>query len=396
LLKTGKDKININKKDSMEDNKVIHKQEEGSSDIIFSSNKLSIPPAITIATFIVLFLLVFALLTGHTYRFYASFLFLFYSWIGKIWVAVVLLGVFQTLLMIPFRIVNLRRSIHIKEFVGQLEQVKGNKSQKLFLKKRIRKGDINVLWYIVNFFIQIISYLSIGRLFLIDFYNKKIDPDMLYSFAPYPDYPIQDTFFKIPYPVFTKTIDFGIVIMLIVWAAAIGYKITVNKLKPIYRKMKQTVDEKKDKPVLFLEKLVRNTSGSLFLLLIAGWLITRYFPVGWQIKIFSGDVSRPYPTFNLITAIMTFSVVIWLDIPKIRKKVKLARQEHVEDKIIKKTQVSLFKNTFQKALFLGLGAYFITNRIPCAFELSIFTFEVISIFSPLTIDRLILKVPVKK
>ncbi len=382
--------------DTLNSKKVLYQDEEGSSEVVFASKKLAIPPIVTIVTFIVLALLLGAFLTGHTYRFYASFLFLFYSWVKKIWVAVVLLGVFQTLLMIPFRIVNLRRSIHIKEFVGQLEQVMGKKSQKLFLKQRVGTGDINVLWYIFNFFVQIISYLSIGRLFLIDFYTKKLDPNLLYSFAPYPNYPLQDTFFKIPYPVFTKTIDFGLTTMLIVWFLAILYKILVNKLKPLYRKMKNVVDDKKDKPVQFIEKLVKNTSGSLILMLLAGWLLTRYFPVGWQIRIFSGDVSKPYPTFNLITALMTAFIVIWLDLPKIEKKVELAKSQEIDPKIIKKTQIGLFKQTFQKALFLGAGAFFITNQIPCAFELSIFTFEVISILSPLTIDRLILKVPVKK
>ena len=35
--------------------------------------------------------------------------------------------------------------------------------------------------------------------------------------------------------------------------------------------------------------------------------------------------------------------------------------------------------------------YFITNRIPSAFELSIFTLEIISLAAPLTLDKFILK-----
>jgi hypothetical protein len=49
----------------------------------------------------------------------------------------------------------------------------------------------------------------------------------------------------------------------------------------------------------------------------------------------------------------------------------------------------MVKNTFKKAAFLGLGAYFITNLIPSAFELSIFTLEIISFLSPFTLDRMI-------
>jgi len=39
---------------------------------------------------------------------------------------------------------------------------------------------------------------------------------------------------------------------------------------------------------------------------------------------------------------------------------------------------------------LGIGAYFVTNQIPAAFELSVATFEAIYIVSPYSFD-LILK-----
>jgi len=181
--------------------------------------------------------------------------------------------------------------------------------------------------------------------------------------------------------------------VLIFWIIAFVYKFLVNKFKPYYRQMKKNFDEKKDKPILMIEKLVKNTSGSVILLMIIGWFLMRYFPVDWTIKIFSGDVSHPYSTFNAITAIMTFFIVIWLDFPKINKKVDLAIQENIDINVIAKIKVKLYRESFQKALFLGLGAYFITNQIPCAFELSIFTFETISLLSPLTIDRIIFKIP---
>jgi len=360
---------------------------------VISNQQIKLPPVSTIITVITLILLFYALFSGETYKFYASFLFLFYSWTKRIWVSVVLLGVFQTLLMIPFRIINLRRSLHIKEFEDKLEQIQGVKKQRSFLKQAFGEGNINVLWYVVNFFIQIISYFSIGRLFLIDFYNQPLNPKLLYSFVSYPEYPILDTYFKIPYPVFNKTLDFGLMSVLIFWIIAFVYKFLVNKFKPYYRQMKKNFDEKKDKPILMIEKLVKNTSGSVILLMIIGWFLMRYFPVDWTIKIFSGDVSHPYSTFNAITAIMTFFIVIWLDFPKINKKVDLAIQENIDINVIAKIKVKLYRESFQKALFLGLGAYFITNQIPCAFELSIFTFETISLLSPLTIDRIIFKIP---
>ena len=51
----------------------------------------------------------------------------------------------------------------------------------------------------------------------------------------------------------------------------------------------------------------------------------------------------------------------------------------------------MFKDTLFSATLIGLGAFYITNHIPSAFELSIFTLEVISLAAPFTLDRLVLK-----
>jgi hypothetical protein len=45
------------------------------------------------------------------------------------------------------------------------------------------------------------------------------------------------------------------------------------------------------------------------------------------------------------------------------------------------------RQSFKNALILGAGAFFITNQIPCAFELSVVTYEVIYLISPYTFDR---------
>jgi hypothetical protein len=50
----------------------------------------------------------------------------------------------------------------------------------------------------------------------------------------------------------------------------------------------------------------------------------------------------------------------------------------------------MLADTLKAAALVGGGTFFITNRIPSAFELSIFTLETISFFSPLTLDRVIL------
>ncbi len=378
----------------MSEDKVEEKPDQSP---IVSDQHISLPPIRTIFTFLILILLLYALFSGLTFQFYASFLFLFYRLIKRMWIAVVCLGFFQTLLMVPFRIINLRHSLQLKEFEDKIEGFEIRKEKHQFLKKSFRAGERTFLWYVVNFFIQTISYLSIGRLFLEDFYSRPLDPKLLYSFVPYPQYPIQDTFFKIPYLVFTKTIDLGMDKVFIFWGIVIVYKLLMGKILPFIIKKAKPYIPGEEEPSAFnlIKKFIKKSSGLTVLLLILGWLILRNFPIGWQIRIFSGDVSKSNPTFNLITAIMTFLILLWLDFPKINEKVKLAKAENIDPKAIRRMQKSLFKGSFQKALILGLGAYFITNMIPCAFELSIFTLEIISFLSPLTLDKLIFRTQIK-
>jgi hypothetical protein len=88
---------------------------------------------------------------------------------------------------------------------------------------------------------------------------------------------------------------------------------------------------------------------------------------------------------------MTFFTLVWVSMPKISKKIELARAAGFDQKVIERTEKELFKQTFLFAILVGLGAFYVTNLIPSAFELSIFTLELIALLSPLTLDRLILR-----
>jgi len=370
------------------------RQDMENKDNVTSFSRLSLPPFQNMITGIFVFLLILAFFTGVTYKFYASFLFLFYGWLKKMWVSVVCLGIFQTALLIPFRIISLRQETHTKEFEEKIEEIQTKKEQRLLFKKGVKKGETTLLWYLINFMVQTISYFSLGRLFLTDFYNQPLNPKLLYSFVSYPEYPIQNTFFKIPYMVFNKTIDLGMSKVWIFWLAALVYKIITAKLIPYLRKNSQRFEFHRQEerfPFGLIKKIIKLTNGSVILWMFLGWLIIRHFPTNWELRIFSGDVGKPNSTFNMITAITTFLIIIWLDIPKILQKIRMADIENISQTIINKTQVKLFENSFKKAVFLGLGAYFITNMIPCAFELSVFTLEMISFLSPLTLDKLILR-----
>ena len=351
------------------------------------------PSLSTLLSVFILILLIYLFLHGDIYRFYASFLFLFYSWTQRIWVSVVMLGVFQTLIMLPMRIINLTRSRHIKDFREKIEKIKNENEQYFVLSQNFKQGNRIALFYIINFTFQLVSYFSIGRLFLTDFYNKPLKPSLLFSFVEYPTYPIKDLFFKIPYITPIKTTDLGMEVVLLSWGLVLLIQIALKFIKRSFAKKKSSSSTEQQ---VVVEKLVNFSDSLSIFIYIALYFLLRNFPIAWQPHIFTGDVSIPNRTLNTITAIGTFITILWLDIPKIRHKTRLARAQKIDEKIIFSTLKDMVKETLFSATIVGLGAFYITNHIPCAFELSIFTLEIISWISPLTLDKLILSSPVSK
>lgn len=303
------------------------------------------------------------------------------------WISVVFLGVFQTLLLVPLRIIRLIKKNNIKEFQEQITLVDSNKSRINLIKSNVGQGNVTFLFYLVDFVIQLVSFITIGRLFLTDFYNLHLDPKVLYDFVPYPAYPIHDTFFKIPYPEVVRTMDFGWKGVFIAWGILIAIQILVLILRKIYRSSKKNG---KAPEIGVGKRLKKYTSGYLVIGMILIYILVRNFPVELAIQIFYGDVSIPNRQLNTITAISTSILILWFGIPENIRKANLAREAGIPDDVIGRTQRRMFKDTLKNAALLGLGAFLITNQIPSAFELSVFTLEVISLASPLTLDRLIL------
>jgi hypothetical protein len=351
------------------------------------SLRKSLPSFNAIITGSIILFLAWAFLSKQTYRFYASILFLFYHFTSSIWISVVLLGVFQTLLMIPFRIINLTKSKHIRDFEKRVNETKQSTEQTFLIKHNARSGNRVFLYYIVDFFVQLTSYVSIGRLFLTDFYSVKISPAMLYDFIPYPDYPLKDTWFKIPYIKVTAITDLGFSNVILAWLIIFLLSTLILIVIRYLRQQKSVNLSAAPEP---LKNLIKFFTGSSAILMLVSYLLIRNFPTQLTPAIFTGDVSIPNRTFNTITALATFITILWLDIPTILKKGDLARRAGIATQIISRTQTQLFGESLRSATVVGLGAFYITNLIPCAFELSIFTLEIISWLSPLTLDRLIL------
>lgn len=349
-------------------------------------------PLQTIIAGIIVIFLFYAFFSGLTYQFYASVVFTFYALTNSMWISVVLLGVFQTILLIPLRIIRLLKENNIKEFTANVVKLRDESSMHKTIKENVSKGNITFLFYLVDFVIQLVSFVTIGRLFLTDFYNIPLDATKLYSFVPYPEYPIQDVFFKIPYPVITETIDFGFNVVLVVWVILGALQALIHFIRIAYRNSVKRGEQRAEIP----KKFSKYASGYLLIGMLLSYILVRNFPVGFEVGIFSGSVALQNRQFNTITAIATFLTLLYFGIPKNIRKAHLAEKAGVPTEIIEKTQKEMLKETLKNATLIALGAYFITNQIPSAFELSIFTLEIISLASPLTLDRIILSSVAKK
>jgi hypothetical protein len=95
---------------------------------------------------------------------------------------------------LPLRFIGMALSDSFKDFEEKLDKTKESEQYLLFTEK-VRKGDTAIVFYIFNFVVNAIAFFSAGRIFLIDFYTKKLNPNLIYKFIPYPEYPLQGTNF---------------------------------------------------------------------------------------------------------------------------------------------------------------------------------------------------------
>lgn len=378
-------------------------------DTKITSSGMLLPVMSGLVTTIVIFL-VFAFFKGWTFNFYVNILFGFYALTKQVWVSVVLLGVTQTFLMIPFRTIRVMQAQNVRKFQDKIDELKREEQQVARVKKTFRQGNLTFLFYVVDFMVQVTLFISIGRLFLTDFYTNKIDPSILLKFIPYPTYPLQGLWFKLPYPVITRSKDLGWWIVFLAWILILLSHVFIYIAKRMKRRFNIVAEKKAEeeaakeaneeesivlKPQLESQKKAKQTLGflgsSTLILFFIAYFLVRRFPLAWEMRIFSGDVSIPNRTLNTVTAISTFILVVWFGLQDILRQGKLAQEKGIPEKIIDMTQNEMFKNNLFNGILIGLGAFFITNLIPSAFELSIFTFELIAVLSPFTLDRFVLK-----
>jgi hypothetical protein len=329
---------------------------------------------------------------GGSFRLYTSIFFLIYSVTHQVWISVILIGIIQNILFLPLRVIGSRFHKSIKDFEDELEKTEGSEDQ-YFVKpdsnqvtEPLRQGSLPVVFYIFNFFVNAIAFSSALRIFLIDFYTDPLKlqkMNLLYKFIPYPDYPLQGTNFRLPLFKITGTtaISWQIIIWVVLGLIVIptALRLIWRLVKFIFQKNKQILKARIQYNHLLLK--IGGLSGFVALIII---FILRHIPNAFETFTFVADLTRQNTPMNFTTAVATFFLTVQSGYKNHKEVSKQALLSGIPPKIVDKVFRDKMRQSLKNGIILGLGAFFITNQIPSAFELSVTTFEVMSIIYPYT------------
>lgn len=350
-------------------------------------------PLATSALVIVIFLLGYWFLRGGSFRLYASAFFGLYYLTGQVWISVLLIGISQNLIFLPLRFITLLLDPGLKDFEEKLENTKDSEQYLVFTQK-VKTGSLPVIFYIFTFTVYAIAFLSAGRIFLIDFYTQKLNPSLIYPFIPYPNYPLQGTNFHFPFVNITSTFALNWKTIFLIWFIIIGFLVLLRFIWRFAKYLLRHNQKILQYRIGYNRLLVAfgGVGGTLFVLSL---IVLRHIPDGFQFTWLVADLTRQNTTMNFITATATFITTLHAGYSRNKEAVKKASDNQIPAEIIKKVSSDNMHNSFKNAVILGTGAFFLTNNIPCAFELSVAMFELLYILSPYTFDRLLLSVQKK-
>lgn len=356
-------------------------------EIIKIDNSRKWLPILTSLMVVVLVILLVWFLRGGSFRLYSSVFFGLYALTGRIWISVILIGFAQNIVFLPLRLIRKKFSDSLSEFEDELEKQKEDQQYFIFQKK-VKEGDVSVILYILDFVINAIAFVSAGRIFLIDFYSKPIGANFMYDWVPRPQYPLKGTIFNFPFFSVNSYSSMG-------WWEIFKYlfifSVIIALPRLIWRLVKFLL--KRDKKILQARKgynrLMNLAGGIGVTLFLVAIILMRKTPTSFSFRWLRLDLTKQNSTMNLITAIGTFLTAFHAGTKRSLELAKKAKKAKIPDEIIKKVAKDYFHQTLQNSLILGAGAYFVTNQIPSAFELSVATFEAIYMISPYTFDKLV-------
>jgi len=331
---------------------------------------------------------------GGSFRLYASVFFGLYFITRQIWVSVLLIGIIQNIVFLPLHFIWLKMSTSIKSFEDEIDAIKAPEEQYIVFQQKVKKGDFAASFYIFSFILNAIAFFSAGRVFLIDFYTKKLDPNLIYSFIPYPEYPLKGTLFHFPFFRVTETsaVDWKYIIYF--W---LGVTIVLAVARLLWRVVKIFLAKNETilKYRIGYNKILFGIGGVGLTLLIVSIIFLRNVPSNAVFVWLVADLTRQNSTMNLITAIGTFLTTVAAGYKNSKISAKNLQAAGVSSEVVERITRDKMRQSFKNAILLGIGAYFITSQIPSAFELSVATFEVLYIISPYTFDRFLTQVASK-
>lgn len=272
----------------------------------------NIRPQLPLVSFLLIAVLIFLAIwffRGGSFRLYASLFFGLYYLTNQIWISVVLIGILQNLAFMPLHFISLRLSANLKDFEEALDNLKNESDQYFLFKEKVKKGDWTVSFFIFNFVIHAIAFLSAGRIFLIDFYTKPLRPDLIYHFIPYPKYPLLGTNFRFPWFKITQTfaLDWSVIwkIWLIILLIFVIPRLLWRLIRWIFWRNQRILSARINYNHLLL--WIGGFIGTLFFVSL---YIFRHLPSAFQGLLLVADLTRQNTTMNIITAVGTFITTV--------------------------------------------------------------------------------------
>ncbi|MFA5750304.1 MAG: hypothetical protein WC895_03720 [Candidatus Shapirobacteria bacterium] len=342
-----------------------------------------------ITSFLLIFLVVLFVwfFRGGSFKLYASLFFSIYFVTHQIWLSVLFMGVLQNIIFLPLRLIGNVLRQPLNDFENELDQVE-EKQQSLVFSKKIKDGNLAIVFYIFNFFVNAIAFFSAGRIFLIDFYNKPVSHNLLYNWVPYPQYPLNGTDFRFPFLKITSTFALPWTTIFMIIGGTILFS-TILRL--IWRLIRFIF--KRNQKILYARiqynRLLLTIGGFGGVLILASLFFLRHIPNAFQGILLIVDLTRQNTPMNFVTAVGTFITTIHAGYKNNSLAASQARVAGIAPEIVAKVFKEKMRKSVKNGLILGAGAFFITNQIPSAFELSIATFEVMYIIYPYTFGKLI-------
>lgn len=331
---------------------------------------------------------------GGSFKLYASVFFGLYYLTGQIWVSVLLIGILQNIFFLPLHFIWLKMSTSMKSLEDEIDAIKAPDEQYIVFQQKVRKGDFAASFYIFSFIVNAIAFFSAGRIFLINFYTQKLNPDLLYSWVPYPVYPLQGEWFKFPFFKVTETTAVSWNYIFIFWLSVTVF-LAVLRLVWRFFKIFLSTNPTVLRFRIGYNRILLAVGGVGLTILVLSTIFLRNLPTQFTYMLLMVDLSRQNTTMNFITAVGTFLTTIMAGYKHNSIASANLAAGGVEKEVIDRIFREKMRQSVNNGLLLGTGAFFITNQIPSAFELSVATFELLYIISPYTFDRFLLQVASK-